>query len=172
MPPLPDPLPAEVQELFEARLKRTGRILNIHHTFGHVPKLSRASMQMAMTLRYETSTPRLYIEIAIVRIGHIAKGKYELQQHEPMLAEEGFPKNKIKAIKNWKKSKLFDDKERAVLAFTDEVANLGNVSDRTYKNLLKHFTPQQALELTFAAASYYGTVLVMNTMKIKLEKKP
>ena len=52
LPPLPDPLPAAVQELFAERIKRSGRILNIHHTFGHAPKLSWASMQMAMALRF------------------------------------------------------------------------------------------------------------------------
>jgi len=54
LPPLPDPLPAAVEELFAERIKRSGRILNIHHTFGHAPKLSWASMQMAMALRFET----------------------------------------------------------------------------------------------------------------------
>src|SRR3954447_11293780 len=55
LPPLPDPLPADVQELFSERLKKAGRILNVHHTFGHAPKLSRASAAMAMGLRFETS---------------------------------------------------------------------------------------------------------------------
>ena len=72
LPPLPDPLPAAVEELFAERIKRSGRILNIHHTFGHAPKLNWASMQMAMALRFETSTPRLYIEIAIVRAAQLA----------------------------------------------------------------------------------------------------
>jgi len=78
LPPLPDPLPAAVEELFAERIRRSGRILNIHHTFGHAPKLSWASMQMAMALRFETSTPRLYIEIAIVRAAQLARGIYEL----------------------------------------------------------------------------------------------
>ena len=125
LPPLPDPLPQEVQELFEERLKRTGRILNIHHTFGHAPKLSRASMQMAMALRYETATPRLFLEIAIVRAAQIAKGIYELQQHKPMLLAEGYSKKKIASLKNWRTSKLFDDKERAILAYADQVLQTG-----------------------------------------------
>ena len=171
LPPLPNPLPQEVQELFAERLRRSGRILNIHHTFGHAPRMSRASMQMAMALRFEASTPRVFIEIAIVRAAQNAKGKYELQQHVPMLLAEGFSKKKLAAISKWRKSKLFDDKERAVLAYTDEVSNFGKVADKTFKALEHHFTSQQIMELTFAIGSYYGTALIMNALKIKLEKQ-
>ena len=58
-------MPAEVQDLFAERLKKMGRILNIHHTFGHAPKLSKASAAMAFGLRYDTSVGRLWIELAI-----------------------------------------------------------------------------------------------------------
>jgi len=171
LPPLPDPLPEEVQALFAERLTRTGRILNIHHTFGHAPKLSRASMAMAMGLRYDTATPRLYIELAIVRAGQNARGVYELQQHKPMLLAEGYSAKKYNAVAKWRSSKLFDDKERAVLAYADQVTKLGNVSANVFKTLERHFTAQQIMELTFAIGSYYGTALIMNALKIRLEKK-
>jgi alkylhydroperoxidase family enzyme len=169
LPPLPEPLPAAVEELFAERLKRSGRILNVHHTFGHAPKLSWASMQMAMALRYETSTPRLYIEIAIVRAAQLAHGVYELQQHKPMLLAQGFPPAKLDALENWRTSTLFDDKERALLAYVDEMGDYGNVTDATFAAVGSFFTPMQILELSFAFGSYYGTALVMNAMRIKLE---
>ena len=169
LPPLPDPLPAAVEELFAERIRRSGRILNIHHTFGHAPKLSWASMQMAMALRFETSTPRLYIEIAIVRAAQLARGIYELQQHKPMLLAEGFALAKLDALENWRASTLFDDKERALLAYVDQIADHGNVADRTFETLERFFTPTQIMELSFAMGSYYGTALIMNALQIKLE---
>jgi alkylhydroperoxidase family enzyme len=169
LPPLPDPLPAAVEELFAERIRRSGRILNIHHTFGHAPKLSWASMQMAMALRFETSTPRLYIEIAIVRAAQLARGIYELQQHKPMLLAEGFALAKLDALENWRASTLFDDKERALLAYVDQMADHGNVADRTFETLERFFTPTQIMELSFAVGSYYGTALIINALQIKLE---
>ena len=171
LPPLPDPLPAAVEELFAERKRRSGRILNIHHTFGHAPKLSWASMQMAMALRFETSTPRLYVEIAIVRAAQLARGVYELQQHKPMLLAEGFAPAKFDALENWRASALFDDKERALLAYVDEMADHGNVADQTFETLGRFFTPMQIMELSFAVGSYYGTALIMNALQIKLEPK-
>jgi alkylhydroperoxidase family enzyme len=171
LPPLPDPLPADVQALFEERLKRLGRILNIHHTFAHAPKLSRASMAMAIGLRYDTTVPRIYIELAIVRAGQNARGAYELRQHKPMLLAEGFPLKKYNALAKWRSSKLFDDTERAILAYADQMSKLGNVSDKVFKALEQHFNARQIMELTFAIGNYYGTALIMNALKIKLEKK-
>jgi alkylhydroperoxidase family enzyme len=169
LPAHPDPLPPAVQELFAERLKRGGHVLNVHHTFAHAPKLSMASMQMAMALRYETATPRLFIELAIVRAAQLAQGVYELKQHKPMLLAQGFSQAKYDALEKWRGSPLFDDKERAVLAFSDEMGDRGNVSDATFAGLGRFFTPQQIMELTFAFGTYYGTALIMNAMRIKLE---
>jgi alkylhydroperoxidase family enzyme len=169
LPPLPEPLPPAVQELFAERIKRSGRVLNVHHTFGHAPKLSWASMQMAMALRFETSTPRLFIEIAIVRAAQLARGVYELQQHKPMLLAAGFSAATLDALENWRTSSLFDEKERALLAYVDEMADHGNVADATFNALGRCFTPEQIMELSFAVGSYYGTALIMNALQIKLE---
>jgi len=171
LPPLPDPLPPDVEDLFAARLKTMGRILNLHHVLAHAPKLSKASAAMAYALRYETSTPRIDIELAIVRAGMRANGRYEVQQHKPMLLAEGFGVRKLNALANWRSSKLFDAKERAILAYTDQMSNKGNVSDRTFRDLERHFDARQIVELTCAIATYYGISLLMNAVKIKLEKK-
>jgi alkylhydroperoxidase family enzyme len=169
LPALPDPLPAAVEELFAERLKRGGRVLNVHHTFAHAPKLSMASMQMAMALRFETATPRLFIELAIVRAAQLAQGVYELKQHKPMLLAQGFSQEKFDALEGWCGSTLFDEKERAALAYCDEMGDCGDVTDATFAQLGRFFTPQQVMELTFAFGTYYGTALIMNAMRIRLE---
>ena len=64
-----------------------------------------------------------------------------------------------------------DDKERAILAYADQVCKLGNVSDKVFKALEQHFDARGIMEITFAIGSYYGTALIMNALKIKLEKK-
>jgi 4-carboxymuconolactone decarboxylase len=126
-------------------------------------------MHMAMALRFETATPRVLIELAIVRSAQIANGVYELKQHKPMLLAQGFSQEKYDALEHWRTSTLFDDKERAVLTFCDEMADRGNVTDATFAQLGRFFTPQQVTELAFAFGTYYGTALIMNAMRIKLE---
>jgi alkylhydroperoxidase family enzyme len=170
LPALPEPLSPDVQSLFAERLAKMGQLLNIHSVFGHAPKISRASGQMAFALRNETLVLRLYVEIAIVRAAQNANGVYEVQQHEPMLLAEGFAKEKLAALKDWQGGTLFDAKERALLAYTDAMSDRGDVSDAVFAEMEKHFNAQEILELSFAVGIYYGTALVMNALQIQLEK--
>ena len=48
----------------------------------------------------------------------------------------------------WRTSKLFDEKERALLAYVDEMADHGNVADEAFDALERFFTPTQIMELT------------------------
>jgi len=170
LPPLPDPLPPEVEALFAERTRLMGRLINLHYLIGHAPNVSRASAQMALALRNNTSADRLYIEYSIVQAARAAHGAYELQQHLPMLRAAGAPQAKIDALPNWRASPLFDDKERALLAYVDEMCDRGNVSDATFAAMQAAFTSQQIVEVSFAVATYYGMALLMNALKLKLEK--
>ncbi len=169
LPALPDPLPPEIEAQFAERLAKTGRILNLHHMVSHAPAQADASMRMAMALRAQTDTPRLYIELAIVRAVQLAGGHYELKQHLPMLLAAGLSQDKLDALEQWRASDLFDAKARAVLAYAEGVADRGDVSDLVFAELEAHFTPQQIMELTYAAGSYYGTALITNALRLQLE---
>lgn len=169
LPALPDPLPPQIEAQFAERMATTGRILNLHHMVSHAPAQANASMQMAMALRSQTDTPRLYIELAIVRSVQIANGHYELKQHLPMLLAAGLSQDKVDRLEQWRSSDLFDAKERAVLAYAEGVADRGDVSDAVFADLEAHFTSQQIMELTYAAASYYGTALLTNALRLQPE---
>jgi alkylhydroperoxidase family enzyme len=86
-----------------------------------------------------------------------------------MLLAAGFSAATLDALENWRTSSLFDEKERALLAYVDEMADHGNVADATFNALGRCFTPEQIMELSFAVGSYYGTALIMNALQIKLE---
>jgi hypothetical protein len=67
LPPLPQPLNPILQDMFDKRRAMGGAIINLTLTTGHAPKFARASAAMAFAIRFETSTPRQLIELAIFR---------------------------------------------------------------------------------------------------------
>src|SRR5262249_58856118 len=71
LPPLPQPLDPILQDIFDKRRAMGGAIINLALTTGHAPKFTRASGAMAFTIRFETSTPRQLIELAIFRTAQI-----------------------------------------------------------------------------------------------------
>ncbi len=164
--PPTDPI---LQKLWGESRARGGAIINLNLTMGNAPKFARASQMMAYTIRYEAMTPRPVIELAIMRTAVIVGSKYEQNQHEPMLLGCGYTKAQVDAIGTWRKSKLFDEKQRAVLAYVDAVAHGGDVDDPTYDAFAKHFQPQEIAEITSTIGNYYGTGLYTKALRIKIE---
>jgi AhpD family alkylhydroperoxidase len=62
------------------------------------------------------------------------------------------PLDKFQALPEWRTSRLFDDRERAALAYVEEATRHKKVSDPTFDALRKHFSERQIVELTFLNA--------------------
>lgn len=169
LPPLPKPLDPMVAELFENTRQRGGHILNLHLTTGHAPRLSRAKRPFTYALRNECACPRLYRELAICRTAINVECDYELHHHHPMALQAGLSQAQFHALRDWRaKRELFDARQLAVLAYVDEMTlRKGVVSDAVYAELARHFSPQEIVELSYTATSYYASGLFMKALAIQ-----
>lgn len=171
LPPLPEPIDAIALGLFEDSLARGGPILNLHLTQAHAPKLARARRPYTTALRSECAVPRLLREVAIVRACQIVGCDYELTQHGPMVLAAGFSQAQHDALTDWRSnSDLFDERERALLAYLDCLGlNKGEVDDATFAGMERHFSAQEILELTLCFTNYYGSGLMMRALRIAID---
>ena len=171
LPPLPEPLDPIIQELFADTTSRGGSILNLHLTKAHAPKLALAGRPSTRALRNECVSPRLLREIAIVRMSILVGCAYEHHHHRPMAIQAGLSEAQFKALNDWRpQSHLFDEKQRALLAYVDCLGlNKGEVDDPTFAAMEKHFSPQEIVELTLCATTYYGSGLFMKAMLIQID---
>jgi alkylhydroperoxidase family enzyme len=169
LPPLTDTSDPALQELFADTRRRGGQVLNLHLALGHAPKMALARRATANAIRYEAVTPRLLRELAIVRTAQIVGSQYELNQHVPMALAAGLTRAQLDAVQVWRTSDLFDERERALLAYVEQVAAGGEVDDATFAALSGFFTPQEIVELTITVASYYGTGLMIKALRIEVE---
>jgi AhpD family alkylhydroperoxidase len=172
LPPLEDP-PSDplLRELFDDTRRRGGQVINLHLTLGHAPKIAKARRVMTTALRYEAATPRLLRELAIIRTAQIVGGEYELNQHLPMAREAGLTREQLNDVEKWRNSDLFDERQRALLAYVEAVTtNRGDVDDKVFAELARLFTPQEIIELTVTIATYYGTGLIVKALKIRVEE--
>jgi len=169
LPPLPQPLDPILQDMFDKRRAMGGAIINLILTTGHAPKFTKASGVMAFTIRFETSTPRPLIELAIFRTAQIVGSDYELNQHTPFMKMCHYSNEQIAEVSDWQRSKLFDDKQRVLLGYVEQMANGGNVDDPTFAEFSRLFTPQQIIEISYTVGSYYSTGLLTKALKIQLE---
>jgi alkylhydroperoxidase family enzyme len=169
LPPLPQPLDPILQEMFDKRRAQGAAIINLQMTTGHAPKFARAASAMAFTIRFDAKTPRRLLELAIMRTAEIVGSTYEINQHIPLAKMCGYSDAQIAALPTWQASTLFDDKERATLAYVEQMAHGGDVTDATFAALQKFFTPQEIVEITYTVGNYYANGLLTKALRIEIE---
>ena len=76
-----------------------------------------------------------------------------MHSHELKHANE--PDSRINAVANWRDSDAFTPRERAALAWTEEITNIqdGHASDEAYAAVSEYFKDKDLVDLTFAIAT-------------------
>jgi alkylhydroperoxidase family enzyme len=169
LPPLPQPLDPILQEMFAKRRAAGGAVINLQLTTGHAPKFTQAASAMAFTIRFGAKTPRKLLELTIMRTAEIVGSQYEINQHIPLFKMCGYSDAQLAALPNWQASTLFDDQQRAVLGYAEQMAHGGDVDDPTFATLQKYFTPEEIVEITYTVGSYYANGLLTKALRIQPE---
>lgn len=69
-----------------------------------------------------------------------------------MVVRENMKMDKFNALPAYRTSLLFSDKERAALAYAEEITRNKKVSDGTFDELREHFSDQDIVEITLLTA--------------------
>jgi len=160
----------EFQELFQKMEERGGKVLNLFKVMANSPEVGRAFLKLGNAILMKSSLDRPLRELAILRVGDLAKAGYEFTQHVPIARRVGVTAEQIEALPQWKQSSHFNDQERAVLQFTDEMAEQIRVTDETFARVKAFLSDQEIVELT-TTIGYYGMVSrILETLQVELEK--
>lgn len=108
-------------------------------------------------------------ELAILRVAHLTGANYEWTQHVPIAIQCGASEAQVAAIPDGAASPAFDDLEKKVLTFTNELTQNVRVSDATFQALAAALPPRQLVELVLATSFYGLAARVMEVFQIELE---
>lgn len=146
-----------VEQLYRKIESREHTIINLYKVLGHCPYIGLNLERLGSSLRKgEELSPRLR-ELAVLRVGDLAKSEYEFSKHSEVGLRAGLRKEQIESIHDWESSPEFDEEERSVLAYTDEVERDIKVKDETFARLRSFLSECALVELTVAIC-YYGMV--------------
>ncbi len=164
-----DQVSGELRDRFQKMEERGFEVLNLFKVMANSPVVGRDFLRLGNSILFKGSVEPRLRELAILRVGNLAKAIYEWTQHVPMARQAGLTKEQIDAIPNWNGSNLFSEQERAVLQYTDEVAETIRVSDDTFQGIKKFLTEEQIVELT-TTIGYYGMVSrILEALQVELE---
>ena len=107
-------------------------------------------------------------ELAITRVGILLGAEYEVVAHKRLGRGVGIPENQIVALEEGASSDAFNEVEKALLAYTDDlVANPG--AEATFETIASHLNAEEMVELTLAITFYIMTSKFLITFGIDLE---
>lgn len=114
--------------------------------------------------------PPYFVELGIVRAGFAVGSKFVFSQHCKGARAAGIPDEKVDAIPHWSATDLFDAKERAVLAYVDQmVLEHGRVQDGVFRRLKEYFSDEAILELTYIVGLYMMYAVFTRTLRLEYD---
>lgn len=146
--------------------------LNIFRMMGHSGELIDGFTKFgAQILNFSKVDPVLR-EIAIIRVGVLSRASYEVFQHERIGREMGMSDALIAAIHEGPEAAAFDDLQKKVMRFTDDVVANVRASDATFQPLLEALSFQEVQELTMTIGYYMMVSRFLETFDVDIEDKP
>jgi alkylhydroperoxidase family enzyme len=144
---------------------------DIHRVYANAPKLQRRTFAMAEAIRFDATVPRADRELIILRAAQHMHGEYQFRQHRRMAISCGMTAAQVEALARWRESNLFDERQRAVLAYADGMVSTEGVSDATFATMTRFFNAKEIVELTMTAAFYSGSAQITRALGLQPEKE-
>jgi uncharacterized peroxidase-related enzyme len=164
-----DAAPPEFQETFRQIKEKGSRVLNLFKTMAHSPQVGFQFLKLGNTILFKGVVSPSLRELAIMRVGHLNRAIYEWTQHVPIALRVGVRQAQIDALPKWEHSDEFDDTEKAILRYTDEVTLNIRVKEKTFAAVRAILSEEGVVELT-TAISYYGMVCrILEALQVELE---
>ena len=149
--------PPAIKEIYDRIEGNGARVINLYKVLAHNPAILRNFTRLGGSLMGKAELSPKLRELAILRIARLTGSDYEWAQHYLIALETGVSQKQTEAISNWKGSTEFSEIERAVLLYTDEVAQNVKVKDETFKVLRQYLSEQSIVELTLSIG-FWGMV--------------
>jgi AhpD family alkylhydroperoxidase len=144
----------EASPLVEQIIAERGSVLHLYQMLLQSPAVARGWLNHLTGIRHKSTLAGDLRELVIMRVAVLNRAPYEAHQHAPIALKEGITQEQIDQLDQWESSPLFNDKERAVLAYTDSMTRNVQVPDDIFAAVKKHFEPKQLVELTATIATY------------------
>lgn len=140
---------------------------------GLSPEVNRGFGALTEALFKRSPLPATLREIAIVRVGHLCGSAYEVFQHEPFARHVGVSETQLAQLSEDRPDRdHFDEAERAVLAFTDDLVRNVRASDETLAGVRAHLDDPCVLDLILVIGTYMTVSRFLETTGVEIDDRP
>jgi AhpD family alkylhydroperoxidase len=125
--------------------------------FAHAAPEAFRAMRAMQDYVNATGLEHSLLELVKLRASYINGCAYCVDMHSKDARMMGETEQRIYAVPVWRETPFFSPRERAALAWTEIVTNIGDgVEDADYAEAHEHFTERELVELTMAIITING----------------
>lgn len=145
-----DQAPEDSKPILEAIEKKFGQSLNIFNTMAHQPDVLGGVTQVNDGIRNDL--PEKYRELAYFKASRINGCDYCSHYHKQAAKKAGISDAQLEAIADYADSTAFDDQEKAVLAYSEQLTKTASVDDATVQKVKGFLDDKQLVTLAATVA--------------------
>ena len=138
-----------------------GRVITpMKVVYARMPKVLPMSRAMANFMQKGLWFDKSLISLICTHIASINGCGFCIDIGEAHAVFARVPIEKMRALPNYATSPLYTERERAALAYVEEVTKTRNAADATFEALRKHFPDEEIVEITWlnAMENYYNLI--------------
>jgi alkylhydroperoxidase family enzyme len=176
-PRIPPARPGELRPLARIVAELGGRLTgtgppNVFTTLGRHPQLFRAWLCYSAHLMPFGRLPRRDTELVILRVAWRCESVYEWRQHVPLALRAGLAPASIEASTRDDAVDGFTDRQRALLALSDDLLARRAMSDPTWAQARAALTDREIIEACLLVGHYQGLATAIGGLAIEPETEP
>ncbi|QEG43035.1 carboxymuconolactone decarboxylase family protein [Roseimaritima ulvae] len=158
--------PADAQPILAAIEKKFGQSLNIFSTLAHQPDVLGGTTQINDGI--QNDLPDKLRELAYFKSSQVNGCEYCSHYHKQAAKKAGASDAQLNAIDDYAGSDAFDDQEKAVLAYAEQLTKTAAVDAQTVAKLKESLNDTQLVTLAATVALANFTNRVNHGLDIEL----
>ncbi|OPX86329.1 MAG: Carboxymuconolactone decarboxylase family protein [Pelotomaculum sp. PtaB.Bin104] len=144
--------------------------LNINKMMAHAESCVRHYMRLGSSLLSQLKLDAVLRELSILRVATLCNSNYEWYQHEKIARAAGAPEEKIAGAKIGPEADCFNELERLVLKYTDEVTRRVKSTNKTFNALAGYLDHRELAELTLVIGFYNMVARFLENTEVQIEE--
>lgn len=136
------------------RRRRGGHLTPLDGMLLHSPPFADGWNSLLGAIRGQSTLPPDIRELAVLRVAALNGAEYEWTAHEPVARQAGMTDEQLAAVRAGGDEAVLDERQRAVIAYTDAMTMDIAVPDELFARVRAHFDERQVVELTVTVGAY------------------
>jgi uncharacterized peroxidase-related enzyme len=157
----------KVKPVFEGMQKKLGAVPNVFRAMAHNPDMLEAFLALNATLPRTQLNGKLR-ELAYIKTSELNECDYCLHHHRALGKKAGLNDRQVAETAQGETSDAYDDLERDVMRYAEEVTRHINVSDELLGRLKKKLGDREIVELAMTVGIANFTNRVTETLRLEL----